>query len=115
MSDQASYPDCGKVLDGAFDPPERLHSFTTTEYAEGVQWLRAALEGAGWDITYQPAHVAAREFPFDAGVLSAFDCVMLSDIGSNTLLLHPKPSCARVSCRTGWQRSATMSPTVADW
>ena len=64
-------------------------SFTTTEYAEGVQWLRAALEGAGWDITYQPAHVAAREFPFDAGVLSAFDCVMLSDIGSNTLLLHP--------------------------
>ena len=34
-------------------------SFTTTEYAEGVQWLRDALDLAGYDITYQPAHVAA--------------------------------------------------------
>lgn len=64
-------------------------SFTTTEYAEGVHWLRSALESGGWDVTYQPAHVAAREFPFDAKTLSHYDCVMLSDIGSNTLLLHP--------------------------
>lgn len=64
-------------------------SFTTTEYNEGVQWLRSALEAGGWDVTYQPAHVAARDFPFDAETLSAFDCVMLSDIGANTLLLHP--------------------------
>jgi uncharacterized membrane protein len=65
-------------------------SFTTTEYAEGVRWLRDALESGGWDVTYQPAHVAARDFPFDVGGLSQFDCVMLSDIGSNTLLLHPE-------------------------
>jgi len=64
-------------------------SFTTTEYAEGVGWLRNALEAGGWEVTYQPAHVAARDFPFDARALSAYDCVMLSDIGSNTLLLHP--------------------------
>lgn len=64
-------------------------SFTTTEYAEGVRWLKSALEEGGWDVTYQPAHVAARDFPFDAAALSAFDCVMLSDIGANTLLLHP--------------------------
>jgi uncharacterized membrane protein len=38
-------------------------SFTTTEYAEGVQWLRQALEDAGQDVHYQPAHVAARYFP----------------------------------------------------
>jgi uncharacterized membrane protein len=65
-------------------------SFTTTEYAEGVRWLRSALEGAGWDVTYQPAHVAAREFPATPGDLAAYDCVVLSDIGANTLLLHPE-------------------------
>jgi uncharacterized membrane protein len=64
-------------------------SFTTTEYAEGVQWLRQALETGGWDVTYQPAHVAVREFPFEVDVLSRFDCVILSDIGANSLLLHP--------------------------
>ena len=64
-------------------------SFTTTEYAEGVRWLKAALEAADWEITYQPSHVAARDFPSTAEDLAAYDCVMLSDIGANTLLLHP--------------------------
>lgn len=64
-------------------------SFTTTEYAEGVRWLKAALERGGWDVTYQPAHVAARHFPFSVEDLAQYDCVVLSDIGANTLLLHP--------------------------
>jgi len=64
-------------------------SFTTTEYAEGVRWLKAALETAGWEVVYQPSHVAARDFPQTAEALAEFDCVMLSDIGANTLLLHP--------------------------
>ena len=64
-------------------------SFTTTEYAEGVRWLRAALEGGGWTVDFQPAHVAAREFPATAEALAAYDCVVLSDIGANTLLVHP--------------------------
>lgn len=64
-------------------------SFTTTEYAEGVRWLRSALETGGWEVIHQPSHVAARDFPFDAQALSKYDCVMLSDIGANTLLLHP--------------------------
>lgn len=65
-------------------------SFTTTEYAEGVQWLQAALEDAGWDVTFQPAHVAARDFPGTPEALAAFDCVILSDMGANNLLLHPE-------------------------
>jgi len=64
-------------------------SFTTTEYAEGVKWLRDALEAGGWEVTYQPAHVAARDFPTETTDLAQYDCVMLSDIGANTLLLHP--------------------------
>ncbi|WP_210529286.1 glutamine amidotransferase [Rubellimicrobium arenae] len=64
-------------------------SFTTTDYAEGGGWLIAALEGAGWEVTYQPSHVAARDFPDTAEALRAWDAVILSDIGANTLLLHP--------------------------
>jgi uncharacterized membrane protein len=64
-------------------------SFTTTEYAEGVEWLRAALESHGHTVTYMPSHIASRSFPATVEALSAYDCVMLSDIGANTLLLHP--------------------------
>ncbi len=64
-------------------------SFATTEYAEGVRWLRSALEAGGWQVTHMPSHAVSRDFPADRDALSAFDCVVLSDIGSNTLLLHP--------------------------
>jgi len=64
-------------------------SFTTTEYTEGVGPLRAALESGGWRIDYQPAHVAARDFPATAAALAPYNCVILSDIGANTLLIHP--------------------------
>ncbi len=64
-------------------------SFTTTEYNEGVRWLRAALEASGWAVDFQPSHVAARDFPQTPEALAAYDVVMLSDIGANTLLLHP--------------------------
>ena len=64
-------------------------SFTTTEYNEGVQWLRAGLEAHGWTVEFQPSHVAARNFPMTAEALGAYDAVILSDIGANTLLLHP--------------------------
>jgi uncharacterized membrane protein len=64
-------------------------SFTTTEYAEGVGWLKAALETGGWRVDHQPAHVAAREFPATAEALAEYDCVVISDVGANTLLIHP--------------------------
>lgn len=64
-------------------------SFTTTEYVEGVQWLRDALVSGGWEVTYQPSHIAATAFPLTPLALAAYDCVVLSDIGTNTLLLHP--------------------------
>lgn len=64
-------------------------TFTTTEYSEGIDALRNALELGGWQVDYQPSHVAARAFPFTKEDLAAYDCVMLSDIGANTLLLHP--------------------------
>ncbi|MFV2065076.1 MAG: glutamine amidotransferase [Chloroflexota bacterium] len=65
-------------------------SFTTTSYEEGVGPLRAALEGAGFTVDYLPNHVAATDFPETADELSAYGVVILSDIGVNTLLLHPE-------------------------
>lgn len=63
--------------------------FTTAFYYEGGGPLRAALEGAGHTVEYMPSHVAATRFPTELAALRAFDVVMLSDIGANTLLLHP--------------------------
>lgn len=65
-------------------------SFTTSEYAEGGAELIRSLEAAGMDVTYLPNHAAARDFPTSAEALAAYDVVLLSDIGSNTLLLHPE-------------------------
>lgn len=64
-------------------------SFTTTTYGEGHQWLQAALEAGGWAVEHLPNHLAASRFPTDAASLAAYDAVILSDIGANTLLLHP--------------------------
>ena len=36
-----------------------------------------------------PSHVAARDFPTTRRGLGSYACVILSDIGANTLLLHP--------------------------
>jgi uncharacterized membrane protein len=63
-------------------------SFTTTAYEEGVGPLREALERGGCVVEYMPNHVAASAFPDRATDLAAFDAILLSDIGSNTLLLH---------------------------
>ena len=63
--------------------------FTTTFYYEGGGPLRAALEQAGHTVEYQPSHIAATKFPTSLEQLRSFDLVMLSDIGANTLLLHP--------------------------
>jgi uncharacterized membrane protein len=64
-------------------------SFTTTSYHEGVGPLRSALEGAGFTVGYLPNHLAARDFPGTLAELEPYAAVILSDIGSNTLLLHP--------------------------
>lgn len=63
--------------------------FTTSAYAEGVGWLRDALEAAGHEVVYLPNHLANAQFPTTADELRAYGVVMLSDIGANTLLLHP--------------------------
>lgn len=62
-------------------------SFEMSSYHEGGTEMIAALRAGGIDVTYQPSHVAANDFPVSAEELAAYDVVVLSDIGTNTLLL----------------------------
>lgn len=61
--------------------------FTETTYGEGGKWLIEALEGAGIEVDYMPCHVAANKFPTTLEEMQKYDVIILSDIGSNTLLL----------------------------
>lgn len=62
-------------------------TFTTSTYEEGVKWLKEALEKGGNEVTFLPNHNAGEKFPVTLDELKKYDVVMLSDIGSNTLLL----------------------------
>lgn len=62
-------------------------SFQTSSYGEGHQWLSAALTSGGFDVVHLPNHQANDRFPTTMAELSAYDVVILSDIGANTLLL----------------------------
>lgn len=61
--------------------------FHTTEYEEGAGVFLAALESAGYRITYIRAHEVSSRFPVTREELDTFDVVILSDIGSNSFLL----------------------------
>lgn len=62
-------------------------SFQTAVYETGEKWLRGALEKHGYEVEFLPNHVAAEQFPYTLRELKEYDCVILSDIGANTLLL----------------------------
>lgn len=62
-------------------------SFYTSTYETGEKWLKKALKKNGYEVTFLPNHIAAEEFPYTVEELKGYDCVILSDIGANTLLL----------------------------
>ncbi len=69
--------------------------FQTTEYEEGAGVFLAAMDDAGYDVTYIRAHEISQRFPTTRADLDPFDVVILSDIGSNSFLL----------CDETWLRS----------
>ena len=64
-------------------------SFTTTAYGEGHQWLSAALTAGGWNVEHLPNHLAGEKFPATVADMAKYDLIILSDIGANTVQLHP--------------------------
>ncbi len=72
--------------------------FSSTVYEVGSEHLERALAGSGIALEHLPAHLAAARFPLTLDELAPYDVVILSDIGANTLLLHPDT----------WQRGQTV-------
>ncbi len=63
--------------------------FGSVTFHLGAEPLVAALRDSPFDLHYMPAHEAAEKFPARLEALQAYAAVILSDIGSNTILLHP--------------------------
>ena len=64
--------------------------FETGSYGEGAGPLRDALQSGGHDVTYLPTTHVSVHFPSSAEGLSGYLVVILSDVPSDTILLHPE-------------------------
>jgi uncharacterized membrane protein len=62
--------------------------FASATFHSGADGFIAALPA--FDIVHMPSHIAQSDFPASNEALQAWDAVLLSDIGANTLLLHPE-------------------------
>lgn len=63
--------------------------FGSVTFHLGAEPLVKALDGSEYELTYMPAHDAVEKFPFEMVGLDAYDAIILSDIGANSLLLPP--------------------------
>lgn len=84
--------------------------FGTTTFESGVGPLRQALESGGHEVIWMPSHEAAERFPQYRAGLEGVDVIFLSDVGANTLLLHPdtwlrgRPTPNRLALIRDWTR-----------
>ncbi|MCW4048214.1 MAG: glutamine amidotransferase [Candidatus Bathyarchaeota archaeon] len=67
-----------------------FNHFVSGTYETGLKWFNEAMDRHGVEVNHMPAHEAANDFPFDSGELTQYDCIILSDIGADSFLLHPK-------------------------
>jgi uncharacterized membrane protein len=65
-------------------------SFTTSSYHEGAGPMIQALRDVGHELAYLPNHLVPDQFPETPEALEAYDALILSDVGANTLLLPDK-------------------------
>jgi len=63
--------------------------FGSVTFHLGAEPLVAVLKDSPFDLHYMPAHEAAEKFPASLDELQSYSAIILSDIGSNTILLHP--------------------------
>ena len=63
--------------------------FGSVTFHLGAEPLVKALADSRYELHYLPAHEAATAFPMTQAELGSYAAVLLSDLGSNTLLLHP--------------------------
>lgn len=63
--------------------------FSSTVYETGIRALQGALTGTDIELEHLPGHLAPEKFSLTRTELGAYAVVILSDIGANSLLLHP--------------------------
>lgn len=83
-------------------------AYTTGGYEEGHQPLTDALREHGHAVEVMPNHLATRDFPWRRADLAPYDLVILSDIPSDTLLLHP-------DAFTGGRTTPNRLVELAEW
>jgi uncharacterized membrane protein len=81
--------------------------FQQPRYEEGGQELVRALEDAGMGVTRVPAHLACSDVPSSLEGLEAYDVVILSDVGADSLELTDE-------CLQGYP-SVSRLRVLADW
>ena len=65
-------------------------SFQSTSFHNGATDFLNCFNGSKFTITQMENHRAPEEFPTDLKELKKYDIIILSDIGANSLLLHPE-------------------------
>jgi uncharacterized membrane protein len=63
--------------------------FGSVTYHLGAEPLVEALRDSEFELTYMPGHEAVTKLPFELEKLQAYQAIIISDIGANSLLLHP--------------------------
>jgi len=63
--------------------------FGSVTFHLGAEPLVSALANSRFELTYMPAHEAVLGLPSTLAGLADWDAIVLSDIGANSLLLHP--------------------------
>ena len=82
--------------------------FGSVTFHLGAEPLVAALKDSRFELTYMPSHEAVTALPSSLEGLNAYEAILLSDIGANSLLLHPdvwlhgKPSPNRLKLLRQW-------------
>ena len=64
-----------------------FNSFLSSKYETGLGWIDKAIEKAGYEFVYMPNHIAYDHFPFTLEELNEYSCIILSDVGADTLLI----------------------------
>lgn len=63
--------------------------FVSGGYDTGVAYFKKAMEGWG-DWAHMPGHEAQAGFPLEKEGLSDYSAIIISDVGADTFLLHPR-------------------------
>lgn len=65
-------------------------AFSTAEYEEGGTVFLQALRDRGHEVTYVPSHTIHEAVPSTAEGFTAYDVVVISDVGANSFQLPPQ-------------------------